>query len=239
MKTLPSSFMEKRCSLLLCASVALFAPGSGSGASVPIKCLGRVATIVGTQNPDTLVGGPGADVIAGLGGDDTIFGAGGNDVICGNEGDDLLDGLEGNDLLNGGPGDDVLVEQAQNGGSDTAFYSDSPAGAFIRINNFGGQTSDGWGWTDTMDNVENAVGSAFGDTIIGDDTPNVITAGGGNDACNGNGGADTIQGGAGNDVLEGGAGDDTINGHADVDTAFGGPGNDTCTAENFFSCSPP
>lgn len=238
MKTLLASFMEKRYSLLLCASVALFAPGPGNGAPAQILCLGRVATIVGTQNPDTLVGGPGADVIAGLGGDDTILGAGGNDVICGNAGDDSLDGQAGNDLLNGGPGDDVLVEQAQNG-ADTVYYSDSPAAAFIRINNFGGQTSDGWGWTDTMDNVENAVGSAFGDTVIGDDTPNVITAGAGNDACSGNGGADTIQGGAGNDVLQGGAGNDNINGQADADTAFGGPGNDTCTAETFFSCSPP
>jgi Ca2+-binding RTX toxin-like protein len=214
----------------LIAGLASFAHGCSPGADEPDDessshsqpvvvvpmCMGFPATIIGGPGNDTLNGGPGADVIVGMGGDDTIYGGGGNDIICGNDGNDFLDGEGGNDRSNGGPGDDVLADQG--GGNDTADYTDSPAATFIRIGNFGGTTNDGWGGTDSMDNIENANGSAFNDAIVGDNGPNIIFGLGGADTMQGNGGADTLTGGAAND------------------TAFGGPGVDVCSAEVLFSC---
>ncbi len=83
------------------------AAGAPADAAVP-TCLGEVATIVGTPDPDVLVGTSGPDVIVGLDGDDVIDGRGGNDLLCGGAGADSLVGSAGTDTLNGGLGDDVL-----------------------------------------------------------------------------------------------------------------------------------
>lgn len=61
--------------------------------------------------------------------------------------------------------------------------------------------------------IENAIGTAFADTIIGNDYDNVLTGGKG---------ADTLRGGNGNDRLIGGA---------DVDVLFGNGGRDTFVIE--------
>lgn len=52
-------------------------------AAIERRCDGRVATIVGTNGPDSLTGAAGPDVIVALGGDDTVRGLGGADAICG------------------------------------------------------------------------------------------------------------------------------------------------------------
>lgn len=189
---------------------------AGAAAVAAPMCMGYAATIVGTAGNDVIFGTPGVDVIVGLGGNDTIYGAGGDDILCGGTGDDFLDGQGGNDRVNGGAGSDVLADQG--GGVDTADYSDSPAAVTVRVNNFGGSTADGWGGTDSMDNMENAVGSAFADALHGDDNANQLVGGSGADALQGNGGNDTLVGGAGNDVGAGGA------------------GIDACMTEVTFSC---
>ncbi len=74
----------------------------------PPPCNGLLATIVGTDGPDTIGGTPGPDVIHGLGGNDRIRGNGGNDIICGGSGNDRLLGGPGRDRLFGGAGRDVL-----------------------------------------------------------------------------------------------------------------------------------
>ena len=76
------------------------------GATAPVMCGGRRATIVGTSGNDNIVGTPGDDVIHGLGGNDAIRGGGGNDIICGGYGRDTLRGGPGNDMLYGGEGVD-------------------------------------------------------------------------------------------------------------------------------------
>ena len=88
------------------------------GAVPPIRCGGRVATIVGSEAGDALRGTPGPDVIAALGGDDVVRGLGGDDRLClgsgddrgiGGRGDDLVVGANGNDVMLGGDGDDALL----------------------------------------------------------------------------------------------------------------------------------
>jgi len=77
--------------------------------TLPVKCNGKIVTILGTQGNDFINGTPGPDVIHGLGGNDTINGLGGNDVICGGDGNDTLDGGKGNDTLDGGKGTDECI----------------------------------------------------------------------------------------------------------------------------------
>lgn len=57
--------------------------------------------------------------------------------------------------------------------------------------------------------IENAVGGAGNDEIIGNPSANDLAGGGGNDYLNGGGGNDTLAGGTGTNVLNGDAGTDT------------------------------
>jgi serralysin len=63
------------------------------------RCLGKKATIVGTQGRDRLIGTPHRDVIAALGGADEVRGLGGPDLICGGKGRDRLFGGAGKDQV--------------------------------------------------------------------------------------------------------------------------------------------
>ena len=60
--------------------------------------------------------------------------------------------------------------------------------------------------------MENAVGSAFADTLVGDAGDNRLDGGAGDDVLEGGGGADTMAGGGGGDrfVFAPGFGDDRI-----------------------------
>ena len=71
---------------------------------------------------------------------------------------------------------------------------------------------------DVLLGFENAEGSAYGDTITGDETDNEVDGGGGDD---------TISGGGGEDRLRGGEGNDTIDGGDDFDVLRGEEGDDT------------
>ena len=66
--------------------------------------------------------------------------------------------------------------------------------------------------------IENARGSAYADTILGNALDNSITGGTGNDKIKGGGGADVLKGQSGSDVLVGGGGADTLKGGAEADT---------------------
>jgi Ca2+-binding RTX toxin-like protein len=81
----------------------------------PVKCKGKVATVVGGPLSDVLEGTPGDDVISTLAGNDTVKGGKGDDTIClgggkdtgkGGGGDDLIVGEAGKDTCIGGPGAD-------------------------------------------------------------------------------------------------------------------------------------
>ena len=87
-------------------------PGTGVGATaptVPPRCSGRKATIVGSSGRDHLRGTKRGDVIVGLGGLDIVSGLSGRDLICGGKGDDVLRGNRGQDAIEGGKGSDDLI----------------------------------------------------------------------------------------------------------------------------------
>ncbi|MDE3094661.1 MAG: hypothetical protein KGK07_01500 [Chloroflexota bacterium] len=169
-------------------------------------------TLIGGSGNDFLNGGGGIDNLQGNGGNDTIFGGGcfgacsgaGGDTEDGGSGDDTLYGSPGNDTITGGAGSDTLAFEVPGNGGPTS-------GVTVNLMT---NTSTGDG-SDTLSGIENVSGGAGGDTIIGDDGPNILRGAGflqpsGSDNITGNGGNDTIFPGDGNDVADGGSGADVL-----------------------------
>lgn len=153
--------------------------------------------------------------------EDTIEGLGGNDILSGLGRDDLLDGGEGDDWLLAGTGADTFIGGI---GDDTVDYSASGEGISASI--VRGITSGNAENRDTLDGIENLVGSTGDDRLVGDDGANTLIGGGGSDTLLGLGGNDLLQGGS---QARGGAGDDTIEGSDAADILVGGLGADTLT----------
>ncbi|MCR5880906.1 M10 family metallopeptidase [Phenylobacterium sp. J367] len=74
--------------------------------------------------------------------------------------------------------------------------------------------------------IENAIGGAGGDTLVGNTAANTLQGRQGNDSISGGAGQDYLRGDEGNDSLTGGAAFDDINGNMGDDRAWGGDGDD-------------
>ena len=90
------------------------------------------------------------------------------------------------------------------------------------------------GDTDTLISIENATGSQFDDTLIGDELTNVIQARGGDDTVDGGGGNDILIGGNGSDrfIFGPGDGNDNI-----VDFAAGAGSDDVIDLRGYTTVS--
>ncbi len=152
---------------------------------------------------------------------DMLIGDSGDNRLSGHAGDDMLFGNDGDDTLSGGAGPDELIG---GNGNDTASYYTSAAGVVVNL--YEGTATGGDAEGDLLDSIENLAGSAFGDTLYGDDNRNSLYGNGGDDLLSGVGGNDWMRGGAGNDILAGGAGNDTLLGGAGADILDGGEGRD-------------
>jgi Ca2+-binding RTX toxin-like protein len=71
---------------------------------------------------------------------------------------------------------------------------------------------------DKFTNIEDVDGSAYNDTIYGNDSKNIIKGLAGSDTLDGRGGGDELYGGSGYDILFSGSGDDYLDGGEDTDT---------------------
>jgi Ca2+-binding RTX toxin-like protein len=115
---------------------------------------------------------------------DTLIGDDAANRLSGGAGNDQLSGLGGNDILDGGAGADAM-----NGGAgfDIADYGSEAGAVGVRLDR-----GTGWGAAagDTFRAIEGLAGSAFADTLIGDDATNTLE---------GRGGVDRIWGLGGND----------------------------------------
>lgn len=241
------------CALVLAGSSVIFLDAGKSHAGSTV-CLGKSATIVGTDGFDVLVGTEGADVIAGLGAKDVIRGLGGNDRICGGSGGDELFGGEGNDrlagqgnptpdgepafpsgdLLGGGKGDDVLYGGSPStdcGYGDAVTFRGADRGVEVDLR---AGASSGQG-ADMLAGLEGIIGTAHSDTLRAT-KGGQVQAGNGNDRLISVSGPEALFGGGGQDRLvlgradrgEGGAGADVLRSRAAGDaTAEGGAGDDT------------
>jgi Ca2+-binding RTX toxin-like protein len=186
-----------------------------------------MAVIDGTENPDTLFGN----------GNDVVFGYGGRDALTGNG---------NNNGLNGGAGDDLIIGS----GTDYVDYSNDAAqgglgGVYVDLGNsevnsdpiptsapFYGTAIDGFGDTDTLQNIQHAVGTNAPDTLIGKGYMPGHSSSGWDNHLFGLGGNDILAGLEGDDQLYGGAGDDILAGGTGRDYLYGGAGNDFLHAED-------
>jgi len=195
--------------------------------------LASLTTLAGFANQgqasgDTYVG---IENLTGSDFGDTLIGNSGINILTGGAGDDVLEGLSGADQLIGGAG------------TNTASYehsTDTGGGIGVTASLAAPGSNTGDAENDTYSAIQNLIGSAFADTLTGDNNANSITGGDGNDIISGGGGADTLYGGNGNDtltddgvgadLLDGGAGDDiiTLTGvDATTGNVVGGAGTDT------------
>ena len=188
---------------------------------------------------DIVTGSDWDEQISGRGGNDTLRGNGGNDALFGGPGNDSIDGGSGDDLLHGGLGNDTLIGGS---GRDTASYiyaypggdrGEPIAEGFgnLIINLSLGAASGGAG-SDRLDGIENAIGGAGNDTIVGSGGDNALTGGLGNDLLEGLDGADILTLGEGNDFADGGAGNDIFVLGPGNATLPGGTGDDTLDLGN-------
>jgi len=186
--------------------------------------------IDGGAGNDAVDGGAGNDSMKGGAGDDDLTGDNGNDTLVGGDGDDTLLGGAGNDKIDGGKGNDHLLASDDAGndslgggaGEDLVDYSAASTGMTIDLNigvAFGTVTAATSG-TDKLSGIEDVLGGAFDDVIIGNKGDNTLDGGDGNDRLTGGKGADILTGGAGTDVFVFASHKDSQPGHADVITDF-------------------
>ena len=108
-------------------------------------------------------------------GDDTIFGYNGNDTIYGLGGDDVIwGGWAGfwGDFIDGGSG------------TDTAVYLDSSIGVTADLDAWRRHALAARSLTSYI-NIENLIGSLFGDVLVGDGGDNVLKGDFGDDELSG------------------------------------------------------
>ena len=117
--------------------------------------------------------------------------------VIGSEYDDTITGDGEDNTIEGGLGADTIDGRI---GVDTVSYESSSEAVEIDLANNVNVGGDAEG--DSLMNIENIVGSAYGDTLVGGDGDNRIEGGEGDDI---------LKGLLGADILEGGEGIDTVN----------------------------
>lgn len=178
----------------------------------------------GSVGDDRLDGGEGDDTIESRYGSDTLNGGAGDDTITFGFGSMLVSGGTGDDTfipigqgpssatITGGAGDDVLHAGASadafDGGQGEDLVDYSAVRTGIVINFLSGETAGGASG-DTFRFVEDVVGTARSDVLIGDGAYNIFLGGAGDDTLGGGFGGDYLDGGDGFDVADLGAGGST------------------------------
>jgi Ca2+-binding RTX toxin-like protein len=175
--------------------------------SSPTGVVVRLAGVNGDPQTALAVGGDAAgDKLSSIEG---LIGSGRGDQLFGNSLDNLLAGGLGSDVLNGMNGTDT-VDYSRDHFFDTGDTADR-----VEVHlGLGG--ADGTGdefklqsdgtfkrvSTDTLTSIENGIGTAGSDIIVGNELDNVLE---------GRGGSNDLDGGLGNDTLIGGSAIDTAN----------------------------
>ncbi len=198
------------------------ATNTASGSDASGDVISNFENIIGSASNDLLTGNNLANELDGGAGNNSLSGGAGNNSLYGGAGNDSLSGGDDNDLLSGGAGADTL---SGGNGIDTADYSTSGAAVSVNLQTSAASGGDAAG--DVLSSIENLTGSAFNDTLGGDNGANVIGGGAGADLIEGNNGADALSGGTGADTIAGGIGNDTLDGGDQNDLLLGGAGNDS------------
>ena len=125
---------------------------------------GRGGTLTGAI---TLGGGYDTVYLGNDGG--TVIGGSGVAAVTGGSGADTIGSGSGSDTLDGG------------GGVNTVSYASATAGVTVSLTLQGAAQNTVGAGSDTLSHFQNLTGSAFNDTISGDDNNNVLNGGGGLD----------------------------------------------------------
>jgi hypothetical protein len=131
-------------------------------------------TFRGGELNETVNAGDGFNVLRGGGGADSLTGGSNRDELYGGIGDDGLFGNGGNDSLDGGTGINTIWGGA---GVDTLDYSGTGFVLQMKVEvnlALGTGVFDGSN-QDSLDGIENVVGTIYNDKITGDDEANELT----------------------------------------------------------------
>lgn len=107
----------------------------------------------------------------------------------GTSGDDVIDGGNGEGYYVSSEGDDVYT--AGSNEYDQLSFANDPGAVTVNLET--GTGTDGWGDTDTYSGIEYVRGSAYDDTLTGDDAYNVFRGLEGDDTINGRSGSDEVR----------------------------------------------
>ena len=167
---------------------------------------------------------------------DTLSGNSLNNILIGGPGDDTLNGAAGSDLLIGGANNDTYLFGAATA-AEADHVTENPNEG-IDLLNFAYLTTDvvlNLGSLsiqpvhlnrtlklNSVSTIENAMGGAGHDTLLGNVLANRLTGGNGNNILVGFEGADILVAGNGRDILIGGLGLDVLNGGAGDDILIAG-----------------
>lgn len=214
-------------------SVDLAAGTAGQIGTSESDALTGIEDVLGGPGPDVITGDSQANKLDGGMGDDVVDGGGGNDVLRGGPGRARYEPagclepppcgqeLTDTDQIDGGGGDNTVV-YARSPVATTDPTGDASVYRSARVRLSSGDTySTGNGEpsseNDRLRHVQNAQLGVYDDIVYGDDGPNRIDAGAGDDI---------VDAGDGNDVVTGGPGPDAYQG-SDTDVVDGGAGTDT------------
>jgi len=163
--------------------------GFGEGGHAEGDILLEIEDVIGSSFNDTLYGSnPDSGSIFSRG--SRLQGRSGNDVLNGGSGSDLLEGNTGADTLNGG------------GGFDFAGYANATTSITVNLSDDSFRTGEAVG--DVLIDIQGLFGSAFNDSLTGDNNDNDLFGLEGKDSLTGLAGGDFLSGGNGNDKLWGG-----------------------------------
>jgi Ca2+-binding RTX toxin-like protein len=154
------------------------------------------------------------DSVSGI---EQISGTGYSDDFKGSSSGDEFMPFGGNDVIDGRLGSDTVsyaTDVWRNG--KTGVHANLDSGVII----------DTQGYADTVVSIENVIGSAWDDSILGNDAGNLLGGHDGADVIKGRAGDDEIYGDDGMDALYGGTGSDYISGWSGIDRMRGGDGAD-------------
>ncbi len=158
------------------------------------------------EHDDILVGARGSNRLVGYGGDDDLDGLGGHDLLEGRGGADVLRGGEGNDLASYAHSDEAVEVRLHNG---TARGGDAEGDTFPGRNTVEYVNPAGEAMEVDVPDIEDLIGSAHDDILVGAHGPNRLGGYLGDDELDGREGDDWLDGGPGADRLRGGEGNDT------------------------------
>ena len=148
---------------------------------------------------------------------ENLIGGAGNDTLIGNDADNIITGGPGDDSMAGGYNDDRymfaadsgfdIIDEVEGDGSDTLDFSGLPNNRPLSLH-LGLTTPQVVATNATLSfahaQIENVIGGAGDDTIIGNDLVNSLLGGPGDDYLVGEGGDETS-------LLDGQTGNDSIN----------------------------